>query len=247
MIEVLIGILLGLLSGTVTESVGHKFFGHPSAWQLKLYFKYPRLFAPVLRAYYHHGVIHHEKTYQKDILTQFESADEKQKIDTWIESKFDRDFAELIWAERYNLTLKGVQGTLPFALPFTFGPLLIGALFGPVAFLASLIPAYLPVALSKFLHPLVHAPEDLIDSPAVLRALAKTPYMKAMLKNHYLHHLHPEANFNLMLGGDYIVGVHRKASQAEEADFASIWTRYESSWDSGVEKRQLLPAKKRSV
>lgn len=225
------GLLLGLLSATLSESMGHRVFGHPAAWQLKLYFRFPRLFAPFLRCYYQHGVIHHEKSFLKDTLVQFESKEHKQEVDSWIQKSFSRDFAELIWAERYNLTLVGVKGTLPFALPFLFGPLVILFTLGPIAFLASLFSAFIPVLLSKFVHPLIHTPKDLNQSSDFLRWIARSPYMRWASQNHFLHHRHPAKNFNLLPGGDYLLGHHQKPTALESAEFSRIWQRFEAAWN----------------
>ncbi len=228
MSDIFLGLILGLLSATIFESVGHRVFGHPSSGQLRLYFSYPRFFAPFLRAYYHHFVVHHELTYQTDILTQFRSQQEKERIDSWIAQKFPIDFACLIWKEQYNLTLKGLQGTLPFALPFLTGPLLISYFFGPTVGLASLLTAFVPVFMSKYLHPLVHKPELWAQAPTFFKKISRTRYMRWVFENHLLHHKHLNCNFNLLLGGDYLVGAHRFPSGKEKVEIQKLWERFQS-------------------
>lgn len=227
MTEIILGTLLGLLSATVTESFGHRFFGHPSRWQLKLYFKYPHLFYPVLKAYYQHLVIHHHKTYQLDLFTQFRDAEEKREIDSWIRSKFSRKFANLIWLERYNLTLKGVDGTLPFVLPFFVGPILIGLVLGPVAFGASAVMAFVPMLFSKYLHPLVHHPEEISSASLIVQRVARTKYMRRVVQNHFLHHKYSDTNFNLLLGGDYLLGVRQRMSKEDHLEFEALMEKFD--------------------
>ncbi|MES3037719.1 MAG: hypothetical protein V4736_07420 [Bdellovibrionota bacterium] len=226
MISVILGLALGLLSATCIESFGHRIFGHPSRLQLKLYFKYPKFFAPFLRAYYQHLVIHHGKTYQVDILTQFKDAEEKNQVDTWIAQQFPENFANLIWKERYNLTLEGVEGTLPFAIPFTTGPIIIAYFFGPTAFVASLLTAYIPVLMSKFIHPLIHHPEDIETSHPIVRAISRTKYMQKIFQNHFLHHKRMDTNFNLLLGGDYILGVHETPTEDESVELENLLYKF---------------------
>lgn len=226
MITISLGLILGLLSGTITESFGHKFFGHPSAWQLKLYFKCPKLFYPMLKAYYHHSVIHHEHTFKENILQQFKNEEDKQKVDAWIRNTFSKSFSALIFSEQYNLTLKGISGILPFALPFTFGPILIFFSFGKVAFFASLVTAYTPVLMSKYIHPLVHVPLGLVDTPWIAKKISRTTYMKKILQNHFLHHKYLDTNFNLLLGGDKILGLYRQPTDDEKIELEDVWKQF---------------------
>ncbi len=216
----LIGLLLGYISGTVTESLGHKYFGHPRKWQRALYRKYPSLFSPFLNPMYQHLIIHHGKTYQSHIFQQFESLDHKRMVDSWIQRKLNSKLANLIWLEHYNLTLKGLSGTLPFAIPFLIGPLIIGLIFGSSAFLGALILAFSPVWMSKYIHPLIHNPQSIPESHKLIRWIARGPLGLWALKNHYIHHKYPEYNFNLVPGGDYLTGHFKKLSPSEELDFA---------------------------
>ncbi len=237
----LLGAALGLLFATIFESVGHKFFGHPSAWQLRIYFRFPRLFDPFLRCYYHHYVIHHEMTYQRSLLEQFESADDKIRVDTWIRDSFPEDFSSLVFRERYNLTLLGVQGILPFALPFTAGPALVGALFGWKAALGALFTSFTPVLMSKFIHPLVHDPRGEAKAGPIRRFISRSRYMRRVVANHFMHHRHMETNFNLLLGGDHLVGLYRKPSAAEEAEINELLAKFDELRDR-PERRKVARA-----
>ena len=222
-----IGLLLGLLSATVTESVGHKLAGHPGPFLRKLYFKNPKVFWPFLRPLFQHLVIHHHKTFQDGFMEQFRDEGHRTEIDTWVSERFVPDFATLIWREQYNLTLEGFVGTLPFAGPFCLGPLLVGWFFGPIAFLGSLITAFIPVWLSKYVHPLVHLPEDTAKAGPFLRWFMKTNYIRHVFRNHYLHHQHLEKNFNLLLGGDYLVLLHQRATPSEEAELKKLLQEFD--------------------
>ncbi len=222
-----LGIFLGYLSATITESLGHKYTGHPGPTQRKAYFKYPKFFAAFLKPLYQHLVIHHHKTFRGEFFEQFSDEDEKLRIDSWIAQRFSPEFAALIWKERYNLTLVGIAGTLPFALPFCIGPAIILCSLGKMAFFGSLVLAFSPVWLSKFVHPLIHLPEESANHHPFIQWLMQTNYMRRVFRNHYLHHQHLETNFNLLLGGDYLVFLHRKATAAEEADLQKLLQEFD--------------------
>jgi hypothetical protein len=224
---ILLGIFLGLLSATVTESLGHKFTGHPGPALRRLYLRHPRLFFPFLRPLYQHLVIHHHKTFTGRFFDQFDSARHKLEVDAWIAMKFPSDFSALIWREKYNLTLRGVTGVLPFAIPFCVGPLLIFLTLGPVAFWGSLMTAFIPVWLSKYVHPLIHLPEDVARAHPFVRWLMRTGYMRRVFRNHYLHHQHLGTNFNLLLGGDYLVFLHRRATAKEEEELELLLLEFD--------------------
>ncbi len=223
----LVGLILGFISATITESFGHKFTGHPTAFQRSLYLKYPRLFYPFLRPMYQHLVIHHHKSFKSGFFDQFNDEEEKRVVDTWIAQHFESDFASLVWAERYNLTLKGFVGTIPFAIPFCFGPLVIGLLLGPVACGASLLCAFIPVWMSKFVHPLIHLPEETQNAGPFVKWLMRTRYMRRVFINHYLHHQELETNFNLLLGGDYLTRLHRKATDTEKLEIQRLLPEFD--------------------
>ncbi len=232
---VLLGILLGLVSATISESFFHMFFGHPFEKVKKLYFKNTALFTACLKPYYQHYVIHHKKTYLNHFFSQFDSIEHMKRVDTWIESNFGEEFKNLIWIERYNLTLKGFIGTLPFAGPFCIGPALIYSFFGVEALLGSLLTGYIPVWMSKYIHPLIHAPEETHRHGAFIRWFMTTRYAEAILLNHFLHHNNGNKNFNLFLGGDYLIGLHRSGSPEELREYNSLLEEFRYKVRSGVE------------
>ncbi len=219
---VLIGVMLGYLSATISESYFHMFFGHPYEAMRKLYFKNTRFFKACLKPYYQHYVIHHHKTFLNHFFNQFDNKKQKKKVDKWIDHNFDKDFKNLIWIERYNLTLKGLSGTLPFAGPFCIGPIIIYNFLGLEAFLGCLITAYIPVWMSKYIHPLLHAPEETYKHSTFIQWFMKTKYMEKVLLNHFLHHHDGSKNFNLLLGGDQLIGLYRRGSDEELTEYKEL-------------------------
>lgn len=219
---VILGFFLGILSATLSESFFHKFFGHPNKSRVNFYFKYPKFFAVCLKPYFHHWVIHHEKTYQTHMFKQFDSKKHKEETDEWIRHNMDKKFAELIFEERYNLTLKGLIGTIPFAVPFCIGPALIYNFLGWQAFIGCLFTAYLPVLFSKVIHPLVHNPQETKNHNKFIQWFMRTKYAERILLNHYLHHNEGDTNFNLQLGGDYLLKLHRRPTDFEEQEYQQL-------------------------
>ena len=74
-----------------------------------------------------------------------------------------------------------------------------------------------------FVHPYIHLPyqQALEEAPKHDSKFFKTKYMRAVIRNHYMHHKYPDNNFNLILGGDYILGYHRNAS-AEDIESMKV-------------------------
>jgi hypothetical protein len=52
--------------------------------------------------------------------------------------------------------------------------------------------------------------------------LAKSAYFKYLAKHHWLHHRYIDCNYNLMLGGDYLLGVWRGATDEDVGAMRSI-------------------------
>ena len=53
------------------------------------------------------------------------------------------------------------------------------------------------------------------EAPWPIRWLFTMRYMKAVICDHYLHHRYLDCNYNLVLGGDYLLGRHRTATEAD--------------------------------
>ncbi len=46
--------------------------------------------------------------------------------------------------------------------------------------------------------------------------------MKAVIRNHFMHHRYPNHNFNLLLGGDYLLGYHKVPSKEDKREMTKI-------------------------
>jgi hypothetical protein len=83
--------------------------------------------------------------------------------------------------------------------------------------------------LAQFVHPHLHRNHrEVMDDPrAWPRFMARTRYFRHLAQHHWLHHNYPNCNYNLLLGGDWLLGVHRRADADDLVAMQSIglWVR----------------------
>jgi hypothetical protein len=142
-------------------------------------------------------------------VTQFVDAADKARVDTIIAARGD----SLIEKERYGLTI-GLRGVLTYNVPvLPVLPVLFWSC-GSVACLGALPVLFTAPLLSMLVHPYLHMShrEVLRRSPRAVALLLGTRYFRAIARHHYLHHVYQCSNFNLQMGGDWLLGTHRRAS-----------------------------------
>jgi hypothetical protein len=61
--------------------------------------------------------------------------------------------------------------------------------------------------------------------PTLLGLLMDSRYIRAVRRHHYLHHKYLDCNFNLLLGGDWLLGVHRSPTPANLDAMSEIGIR----------------------
>jgi hypothetical protein len=207
--QITIGLVLGYVIASLTESGLHRLIKHADSEARRSWRKHPRLFQPFIRAYYSHHIVHHALTFRKDFVTQFRSTDEKATLDRQLTGPL----GDLIRRECYGLTLRGT-GIIAFNVPILPFVPLIGFTLGPWFLLGALPGLFAYSAITIFIHPYLHRryTEALNEAPPVLRWLLRTRFIKAAARNHYLHHRYLRCNYNLLLGGDYVLGQHRGAT-----------------------------------
>ena len=218
--HVLAGVVIGYLIVSICESFFHRVVGHATPRSRLLWHRSRKLGAFFLRAWYSHHVVHHFRTFRRDHVTQFSGPEEEERLR-----------ASLIAGERghvlgqsYGLRVGGpgefirhVGPTLPVLLAacglggawFT-----VGAAFPLLA---------MPLA-SEFVHPYAHMSHEraMREAPAILRPLLATRCFRFVARHHWLHHRYLDCNFNLLPGGDFLLGVHRRPSARDLAEMAAI-------------------------
>jgi hypothetical protein len=208
-VKMMAGVILGYLIVSVAESFLHNNVQHCRTWMRKLFEKHAVLMGPFAKAYFSHHIVHHCRTFRKDHVTQFRSQEEKERLD----AELTGFHGALIQRERYGVSLTGV-GILMFLLPVIgFLPLIHGLLGGWVLG-GALIPFTLYPMASKYLHPYLHMRYDdaLRAAPPLLRWFLRTRYCRFIYRHHYLHHRYVRCNYNLLFGGDFLLGVYRRAA-----------------------------------
>ncbi|WP_165246325.1 hypothetical protein [Paludisphaera soli] len=218
-VQIAVGLASSYLAATLSESFLHRTVGHAGPRLRRAWARRPRLCGHLLRAHYRHAVVHHGLTFARDHVTQFLDDEDKARVDAIIEPRGD----PLIQRERYGLSV-GLRGFLTYngAVWPLIPALALGV--GPWAALAALpIPLAAPL-LSMFIHPYLHLPhrEALRRAPRPLAFLLDTAYFRSVARHHYLHHAYPRSNFNLLLGGDRLLGTHRRPTAKDLDAMAAL-------------------------
>ena len=172
-----------------------------------------------MRASYGHHVVHHARTFRKNYVTQFQSSEEQRELDESLSPVMRRDMHKT----QYGVTIKGfdiVRFMLP-SLPVFFVFFLITGMW---VSLGALVPFIIYPMMSKFIHPLMHKPYEvgLREAPWAIAKLLRTRYFRAMYRNHFMHHKYGMCNYNFMLGGDYILHVHRAPNDKDLLEMAAV-------------------------
>jgi hypothetical protein len=236
LVQILVGLAATYLVATVSESCQHRFVGHASIRTRRFWARNPRLCAHLLRAYYGHAVVHHGLTFRKNHVTQFVSVEEKAAVDRITERAAD----ERIRAERYGLTV-GLPAFVTYNLTvFPIVPVVV-ILAGPWATAGALPVLVVTPLLSMLIHPYIHREHEAAtrEAPAVVAFLLKTRYFQAVSRHHYLHHKYRDCNFNLLLGGDFLLGKYRKAGVQDLGEIAAIGLGGGGTRQSGAQPGRL--------
>ncbi len=219
---IILGLVIGYLLATVSESVLHNYFGHASYRVRRFFQKWPVFGEVVHDVHFGHTVVHHAKTFKENKVTQFRSEEEHEQFDEYL---FSMEKGQHI-AVRYGL-VTSYFGMVYFAFPPFAAACLISLCFGGCGWwflLAAIVPISLPPLLSRAVHPYLHLSTEEADSKASLlvRCVLDSPYGVWAKKSHYVHHYHARYNFNLLPGGDMLLGCYRHPSSEEVAEMKRI-------------------------
>lgn len=219
LVRVLLGFAATYLVATVSESLLHRFVGHAGGKSRRFWAKHPRLFGSLLRVHYRHAVVHHGLTFRVDHVTQFEDAAAKAEIDRAVAPRADA----LIRRERYGLTI-GLRGLVTYNL--TVAPILpiLYGLAGSWAVWGALPALTLAPLSATLVHPVLHRHHEAAAraAPVLIGILMRTRYYRALLRHHFVHHKYPSWNFNLLPGGDHLLGTHRSPTVEDVNEMAAI-------------------------
>jgi hypothetical protein len=204
-LQIVVGLLLGYVVVSLLESLIHRVIYHAGLRTRRLWAQHPRISEPFRHAYFSHGIVHHRWTFRRDFVTQFTSEHERERLDQSLQGPRGL----LIRREHYGMSLRGV-GIVWFNLPMVPVLLLIGLVCGPWVLVGALPALAGYSCLAMFVHPYLHRPHDaVVGASPVLRWMLTTGYIRFLRQHHYLHHRYLDCNFNLLLGGDIVLGRYR--------------------------------------
>lgn len=173
-----------------------------------------------MQTWYSHEVIHHHSTFRNNQVIQFSNPGEEALLRGKLIANghahvLEHDYGLRVGSLR--LFIRYIFPTIPLVV---MGCMLFGQWFGFSAIIFLII---MPL-MSEYVHPLLHMPyeEAYEHAPIVLKPLVKTEYFRFLARYHWLHHENPAANFNLLLGGDYLFGTYRTATSVELVEMARI-------------------------
>jgi len=215
------GVVCGYVVISLCESFFHRRIQHAGPVSRRGYRKAGTLGRALLEAWYSHHVVHHFLTFRTNHVTQFASEHEQAEVDAFLKA---RNFHTFIMC-RYGVILgvefrdyvRYIGPTLPI-----FGSVCVVG--GPGFALGAFVPLVLWPMLAQFVHPYLHLPRDdvLASGPLAIRLLARTPYFRVLARHHWLHHKYTSCNYNLLLGGDFLLGVWRGASPRDLDEMRAI-------------------------
>ena len=218
--RIIAGVVIGYLVVSICESYFHRAMGHTSARVRKFCRSNGMLGSFILRAWYSHCVIHHFGTFHVNHVTQFTGAEEETRL-RW---KLAAVGKEHIPEQDYGLRVGSPGEFLRYVAPTLPIMALVCWLGGGWFSLGAVVPLIVMPLMSEFIHPLLHLSYDEARKAALpfLKPLVETKYFRYVARHHWLHHRQLDVNFNLMLGGDYILGRHRAPTRGELSEMAAI-------------------------
>ena len=216
-----LGLVIGYLLATVSESIWHRLICHAEPQQRMFWKKQPLLFEPFSLSFFRHGVVHHCLTYRSDFVTKFENEEHKRRVIRIALQNGDCNISKAHCD--YGLTISWV-GFLNFNLTtFPFLPV-IAMTLGLWSALSCFPMLIITPSLSRWIHPYLHASPDIIEktAPRLVKLLLRTRYFRYVACHHFLHHKYQICNFNLLLGGDWLLGVHQNPSLADLQEMEAL-------------------------
>jgi hypothetical protein len=215
------GSICGYLTITVCESFFHRNIQHAGPRLRRWLPELGRVGSALRDAWYSHHVIHHFQTFRRDHVTQFSDDDERERLIRRLREQGRDDVVDCAFGTELGSEIRNyllyMAPTLPiFATVCWLG----GAWFT----LGACLPLIVWPLLAQFVHPYLHRRNADVgkDRRALIRFMARTRYFRYLARHHWLHHRYTDCNYNLLLGGDWLLGVHRRASADDLAAMHAI-------------------------
>lgn len=205
-LEIAFGLALGYGLASLIESIWHEYIPDAPPRLLAIWRRHPRLFRLLLQVHFYHHVVHHHRTYRTNHVTQFDSPEQRAKLEAFLLRRgppgqviIRNGFANRLHTE-----------ALPeFSVPWISVVLAIALVAPASVVLPAAVALVLPGFFSYSIHPYLHMPfaEGQRLAPPIVARLLRTQYVKAVYRNHFMHHRYGgTGNYNLVLGADYVRG-----------------------------------------
>ena len=206
MLNLALGLIFVYFTTSIWETFVHWKICHANKNTRLAWKRYGGIFNLLRKAYFLHNTIHHVKTYSSNYYVQFDSLNKKESLDSKL---YSRPHLRVL-RDRYGLSISGFWGNAVFmAIPISIAISIFSLLAIKHVWFAILI-AIVPMVLSKYLHPFLHEENPISKSTStIMKHFLNSRYFLYIQLYHYIHHRYPLCNFNLMLGGDYLLGVAR--------------------------------------
>ena len=104
--------------------------------------------------------------------------------------------------QNYGLTINTIYEYVMFVLPAFFLLPILAFFLEFYQLVIFALPLVLPLLLSKYIHPILH--DDLENKSWIYNNF----YTRKIYRTHYVHHQDDSKNFNLLLGGDWVMGTY---------------------------------------
>lgn len=223
-VSLLAGLVIGYVIATVVESYVHQHVGHASPQTVARWKHRSGVCGFLAQINYAHNVVHHQQTFRRDFVTQFCSGDERRQLDSELAALGAE--GKRIIRSNYGLQLQDLGALVFFAplvpvLPWLGSQRFIWTAIGATMALA------LPPMLSHFIHPYLHLPYEQVVRQSPMRTgwLLRRRHFRLIAQHHFVHHRHPRTNFNLLLGGDWLRGCHRRADAQQREEMRQLGLR----------------------
>ena len=226
--ELLLDLAAGFFASYLICSLSESFFhdrvyhaGPRARRAFKRFGAWGRVFT---RAWFYHHVVHHHLTYRTNHVTQFTSREEQTRLDERLTQKGRGYIIKMAYGARVG---PGVDDWLYYVLP-ALPPLgVLCVLGGPAVTLGALLPLIIWPCLAHFIHPYLHMDYATALKTArwPVRLFLRTRVFRFIAAHHWLHHTYEDCNFNLLLGGDVLLGVQRLPSADDLKQMQAIGMR----------------------
>lgn len=203
MLSQITAIVIAYFITSLWETFIHWRILHATKGSRRIWRKFGVIGSLLRRAYFSHNIIHHNKTFKDNLFIQFKNKKEQLSLD----NKLPQNLRIKIQENKYGLTISTFWEMITFTLfPITINTLIFYRYANIITLVIITFISILPALLSRYLHPKLHQQIQNHTKQNNLFCI----YFRYIQDYHLTHHRSAMVNFNLLPGGDYILGVNYK-------------------------------------